>query len=855
MIMGLLSIIVMTVKISIYDHVFKNAEPEIVEYSSVAEWILDNKKRLVNFAVFNGQPSNETDITKDVNALMSDTGEYVVLINPAAPVAAFFVANWVAISVGVAVLTAGYTLYQLSNLKTPNNINRTQQSPNNALAGRTNEPRVLQRIEDIYGTVRSYPSLLQPVYSKYIDNVQYEYSYMCIGRGWYYIDDVKDGETLLSEITGTKAEFYNPFTSPNSGSPFLTIGGTISEPVLTVKKSNNVDGAVLQAYNQFLLNETAYLDFYKASDIPSSYDRIGGISSELYDNVSIDDVVTISGSAGYDGAYTVRDKLGGTNILELTTATFSATATASATITITTGNPEWSDWVTLKDADMTQVWVNIIAQQGLYAQDNNGRYFLTVNFEIDYQQMIGVVPIGSIYTYSGSLTGNTSDQIAQTIEITTGWTGAARVRVRRSSNHDFGFSGNVVDEIKYQSLSAVTEISLTDFGNVTTVQVVTKATERALSLKDRKFNALVTRKLPTYNGTSWSGVLDSDGSILSGTINATTSFVDILAAITIDPYIGRQSISTIDLNQIYARYSEIGSYFGIGTEPMAFHYTLDSDNISYEETIRMIANAVFCIAYRQNGKIRFSFDKPQTASTALFTHRNKKPASDVISRRFAADDEYDGIELTYNDDVSDAQETIKIPTDGSATNYKKIDLVGVRFFDVAYIRAMREYNKLKYQRVSIETETTMDGRLLLPNQRIDIVDNTRFDSQDGEVIAQSGLTLTLSRDVVFGVGTHSILLMKRDGSLESIGCTAGTNANQVILDYAPSEAINTTHGGANGVRTIFSFCADGVSSANSYLVQEVNISDKSYVKVSAINYDANYYNDDLLTVPSREDVL
>ena len=37
----------------------------------------------------------------------------------------------------------------------------------------------------------------------------------------------------------------------------------------------------------------------------------------------------------------------------------------------------------------------------------------------------------------------------------------------------------------------------------------------------------------------------------------------------------------------------------------------------------MIANAVFCIAYRQNGKIRFTFDKPQTSSTALFTHRNK----------------------------------------------------------------------------------------------------------------------------------------------------------------------------------------------------------------------------------------
>ena len=110
------------------------------------------------------------------------------LITPSAPVIAFVAAHWVAISIGLSVLTSGYTLYQLSNLKTPSNLNRTQQSPNNALAGRTNEPRVLQRIEDIYGTVRAYPSLLQPVYSKYINNVQYEYSYMCIGRGWYAVN-------------------------------------------------------------------------------------------------------------------------------------------------------------------------------------------------------------------------------------------------------------------------------------------------------------------------------------------------------------------------------------------------------------------------------------------------------------------------------------------------------------------------------------------------------------------------------------------------------------------------------------------------------------------------------------------
>ena len=845
----------MTVKISIYDHVFKNAEPEIVEYSSVAEWILDNKKRLVNFAVFNGQPSNETDITKDVNALMSNTGEHVVLISPAKAVDVIF-PFW-----SGSYRATNYIIKQfIPDIPSPSNLNRTQQSPNNALAGRTNEARVLQRIEDIYGTVRSYPSLLQPVYSKYINNVQYEYSYMCIGRGWYAVNDVKDGETLLSEITGTKAEFFNPFTSPNSGSPFLTIGGAIGENINLVKKSNNVDGETLQARNQFVLSVSDNFQFFKAADVSGIHDYIFEITEEFYNNIEAGNVISVSGTGTYDGSYTIESKGlsgGTTRYIELTTATW-ATSTVtpiSATLTITTGNPEWTDWVTLKDADMWQFWVNLIAQQGLYYQDSDGSYNLTVSYEIQYQKVVSGTPTGSIYTNSGSMSGQSPSQVAKTIEVTTGWLGSTRVRVRRSSNHDFGFAGNVVDEVKYESLSAVTLITDNDFGNVTTVQVVTKATDRALSLKERKLNCLATRMLPTYNGTTWSGVLDADGSILSGTIAATTSFVNILAAITQDPFIGKQSLTTIDLAQIYALYNQIGGYFNIGTEPMSFHYTLDSDNISYEETIRMIANAVFCIAYRQNGKIRFTFDKPQTASTALFTHRNKKPSSDVISRRFTADNEYDGIELTYNDDVSDAQETIKIPTDGSATNYKKIELVGVRFFDVAYIRAMREYNKLKYQRISIETETTMDGRLLLPNQRIDIVDNTRFDSQDGEVIAQSGLTLTLSRDVVFGVGTHSILLMKRDGSLESISCTAGTQANQVVLDNAPSEAINTTHGGASGVRTIFSFAADSAESANSYLVQEVNISDKSYVKVSAINYDANYYSDDLETIPNREDVL
>ena len=917
----------MTVTIDFFNTPFDKV-PTLFEAETVAHWILEHKEQLTNYAIYEGQPSQQTDITKNVEKLMSSNGHYIVLLSPCGDALAFLNPFMY-----LSLKSYDYLIHKLvPTPDVPTNINRTQQSSNNSLANRTNEARVLQRIEDIFGLVRAYPSLIQPVYSKYIDNIQYEYSYMCIGRGWYDVADVRDGETLLSDIDGTSAEFFNPFTSPNSGSPFLTIGSAISEPILLVKRSNNVTGEVLKAHNQFALDETLSFEFKTAASTGYGGDSIWfPADSILLDYLTAGDTLTIAMSdyiyATFTGLVTVLSADNSFNavgigtaiapiageilnagsgfyanagnftvvsysankiivaeslsievvsgtvqgivnytgskvyvsepsfaILKLSTSVFTRNITSSATLTNTTASPEYTSWVTLKDTDMTQVWVNLVAPQGLFYDAGSGKTLLYVNYAIETQALDGsYLPTGAITTTTGTMTAATSDEQAKTIEITTGHTGATRVRARRTSDHDYGFAGTVIDEIKYQDLYAVTPITATDFGNVTTVQVVSKATQRATSLKERKFNCNATRKLPTFNGTTFSGAFASNGSVASGTISATKSFIDILAAASIDSKIGQRVLADdVDMSQIWGVRNTINTWNPLNIE---FGYTLDSDNISFEETVRMIADSVFCIAYRQNGKIRFSFDNVQASSTALFTHRNKKPASDTISRLFAADSEFNGIELTYNDNVTDAQETIKLPLSLTATNYKKIELTGVRNYAQAWFRANREYNKILLQRVSIETETTSDGRLLLPNQRIDIVDNTRFDSQDGEIIAQSGLVLTLSRNVVFGVGTHSIILMQRDGGLESITCTAGTSANKVVLAYAPSEAINTVNGGAIGIRTIFSFSADSVASANSYLVQEVNITDSSYVKVTAINYDADYYSADTESIPSRSTVL
>jgi hypothetical protein len=425
--------------------------------------------------------------------------------------------------------------------------------------------------------------------------------------------------------------------------------------------------------------------------------------------------------------------------------------------------------------------------------------------------------------------------------------------MRRTTAYDYAFGGTVMDEIKWADLYSITPVAATDFGNKTTVHTVTRATARATAVKTRQLNCIASRLLPTYNGTVFSAVLDATGLKTSGTLYATSKVVDIIAAVSQDPKIGARVLADdVDMAQIWGVQGLLDAW---SAECGQFNYTFDSDNTSFEETLILIANAAFCIAYRQNGKIRLAFDRAQTASTALFTHRNKKPKSETITRSFASDSDYDGVQFTYVDPDSDTSETISLPLDGSATKYKKFEIAGIRNYTQAWYRASREYAKLRGQRIMLETTTTLDARALLPNSRIDVVDNTRFMSYDGEVVGQSGLELTLSQDVAFIPATaHSIVLMKRDGSLQSIACTAGSAANKVVLGTAPAEAIVTTYGSA-GIRTIYSFAADSARGAMAYLVQELDISDGQYCQIRAINYSADYYAGDVAAVPAKATVI
>ena len=514
---------------------------------------------------------------------------------------------------------------------------------------------------------------------------------------------------------------------------------------------------------------------------------------------------------------------------------------------------EWSGWVTVPDADRVQIWSNVVAAQGLYKDAGGGQLQLTIGFELQSELLdSNLSPTGIFDTVAGSISGNSGDEYAVTFERETPWKGPIRVRMRRTTDHDFGFEGTVIDEIKWQDLYAITAVPNDHFGNKTTIHTVTRATVRATSLRNRQVNCLAYRMLPTYDGTSWSGVLGQDGRLLSGNLYPTNIIADIIVAVSIDPKIGRRDISEIDVTQIYQTNAQVNA---LHPEAGTFNYTFDSDTMSYEETVTTIANAAFCLAYRQNGQIRLAFDRAQTSSTALFTHRNKKPKSDTITRKFASDSEYDGVEFVYQDPQTETSETIILPLTGTYTKLKKFEIPGIRSYAQAWLRANREYQKLIEQRLTLKTDTTGEARALLPNTRIDVADNTRYNTYDGEIVGQNGLELTLSRDVEFEAGAnHSIVLIRRDGSLDSIPVVMGSFPNRVLLTRPPTEQVVTQYG-PDGVRTIFSFATDSGRDAMAWLVQEIDQSDPKYVGITAINYSADYYKMDTQPIPPRELVI
>lgn len=346
-----------------------------------------------------------------------------------------------------------------------------------------------------------------------------------------------------------------------------------------------------------------------------------------------------------------------------------------------------------------------------------------------------------------------------------------------------------------------------------------------------------------HNSAGGSFALDNVTIVVNSRFpTATNNADDIIRAVCLDKYIGNRNESELDYSSIYGAIAEVRSYFG-SNKAAEFCYTFDSNNLSFEETVKLIADSVFCTAYRRGNIIKLSFEKETQDSTLLFNHRNKLPGSETRTIRFGTQENYDGIQYQYIDPDDDAVVTYYIPEDRSAVNPKEIESLGIRNRLQAYFQAWRAWNKIRYQNVITEFTATAEADLLVRNDRILVADNTRPDTQDGEIVSQNVLQLTLSQAVdMTKYAGYSLFIQHTDGMVESIPVTPGASARQVVLSRAPRLPLALDED--LYARATFMLVGNTEPRENAFLVSEKTSQSNFTSVVRAVNYDARYYAND-----------
>lgn len=207
--------------------------------------------------------------------------------------------------------------------------------------------------------------------------------------------------------------------------------------------------------------------------------------------------------------------------------------------------------------------------------------------------------------------------------------------------------------------------------------------------------------------------------------------------------------------------------------------------------------------------------------------------------------------MTYVDsDDGWVEKTLKLPND-QINNPKKIDGFGIVYKEQAHVIAWRAWNKLRYQRIACRFEAYAEAELVNKGDVIAVVDDTKLSPiylgdpesmiLSGEVLAWDGLTITGSQPCSLGSAHDFVIhLQLKSGQIDVIPITQGLDAYHFVLSRPPLEALLTD----GEVKTVYSITADNRQNDQLFLLTEKAVNGIFEHQVTAINFDARYYQND-----------
>ncbi|QZI87817.1 hypothetical protein SIPHO054v2_p0016 [Vibrio phage 103E44.1] len=491
---------------------------------------------------------------------------------------------------------------------------------------------------------------------------------------------------------------------------------------------------------------------------------------------------------------------------------------------------------------------NFVSRSGFYKVVKGSDKYIEANIEITLVQLDeNGNPTGATSTRNVTFTSNQNSlrkQAAISYERDNPYDYSLSL-VRRTTDRDKATDVVNIDEIQFDKLYFLTNIPDQDYGDVTVAQCEIPYSIGASGVKDRRLNLDITRYLEPYIGN---GQFGPEAPV--------DTVAETVVAMSLDKYNGRLQLSDIDADLYLTVQQQLIEYYG-NSDFVRVGYDFDSTTLRFQDEYLLLWNAVSCRGYAQNAKYKVYPDILRSDSSKQFTHRNKIPGTDTRSRTYRTQN--DGIELTYRSNDTGDFETIILHVDGvSSVNRVELELSGAVNDVQASVRAYRELNMLKYQRISVVFEGDGAARLTVPGERVDVVDNTRivkrpenvnvYDVYGGyvEEVSSDGYTVTLSEPVYFTENeTHSIRFSDSEGNLlESINVNPGSNEYEVVLSELPSKPLYT---GYDMEKSTFTFAADMSRLALPMLIVDTESTERDNLQtrqLSCINYSPLYYQND-----------
>ncbi|BCZ39854.1 TPA: MoaD/ThiS family protein [Serratia marcescens] len=609
-------------------------------------------------------------------------------------------------------------------------------SPNNSLKGQTNIARNGEAKPDNYGQVRAYPDLIQESLFQYDDNVKYVTEWMNFGIGKYDVTSVRYSESNLGSLAGASYQIYQPGQNIPiiyEGFAFDDIDGqeipgpnqSSEIPIETATTHDVVDGVYAAGEILVKIKKNSDFDYFMDLSLPHSvtfivnvtYNTTGGaqtrditVSGDIIKTEQTDDGAAINPQYFY--SFTMGN-LTGSDISNLP-----VDAIINRTIFTINDNESLVIGPSFSPVAGSEIWLHFQAQLG----DNAAVYSFTIR-KVDDDNV--VIP-GTEQTFTGSIVNPNapdSDVRYKTHKVTpSAGYGRYSVSIIKTNN-----SGND-SRLKIEAIHIVRLRSNVVYTNDTLVTVRVRATEVATSARERKYNALITRHVISYNLSTQT---------VDYTERPSRSFADAVLHTWLK--MGGQPESSIDIYELYSIAASLPDQ-RLGY----FDYTFDDEDISLGSRIQTICDAATVTAFWDGGVLSFTRDERKPSATTVFNRANMKAEDYSLSYDMTLPGGFDGVEVKYRNPVTNKQAFIRYRIvgnsieEGEPVKAKKFDMLFIRNSFQARDRALKEVRRLLYSRQTMAIRALADGEWVNVGQMVQVADIYDANQQDGYIVARNG---------------------------------------------------------------------------------------------------------------------